>query len=76
MQFTILRLEERGSPESTTWILRVAYLPKTHGFTLRGSLDRRRTLNYLDAILNLLVVEREKLDEKTKRDCKEVEESY
>jgi len=47
------------------------YVSKMHEFSLRGSLDRRRTLNYLDAILNLLVVEREKLDEETKREIVE-----
>jgi len=47
------------------------YVSKMHEFSLRGPLDRRRTLNYLDAILNLLMVEREKLDEETKREIVE-----
>ena len=44
------------------------YVSKMHEFTLRGPLDRLRTLNYLDAILNLLVAERRKLDEKMRKE--------
>jgi len=47
------------------------YVSKMHEFTLRGTLDKLRTLNYLDAILNLLVVEREKLDEETRKEIVE-----
>ena len=39
-----------------------------HEFTLRGPFDRRRKLNYLDAILNLLVAERRRLDEKMRKE--------
>jgi len=44
------------------------YVSKMHEFSLRGPIDRLRILNYLDAILNLLLLEREKLDEKTRRE--------
>jgi len=43
------------------------YVSKMHEFTLRGPLDKLRILNYLDAILNLLVLEREKLGEETRK---------
>ena len=44
------------------------YVSKMHEFSLRGPVDRLRILNYLDAILNILVLEREKLGEKTRRE--------
>jgi len=47
---------------------RYIYVSKMHEFSLRGPIDRLRILNYLDAILNLLLLEREKLDEKTRRE--------
>ena len=44
------------------------YVSRLHEFSLRGPVDRLRILNYLDAILNILVLEREKLGEKTRRE--------
>jgi len=43
------------------------YVSKMHEFTLKGPLDKDRTLKYLDALLDLIVARREELNKESRR---------
>ena len=47
------------------------YVSRLHEFPLRGPLDRERILKYLRSLVALLVLRKDKFDEKTKREIKE-----
>ena len=47
------------------------YVSRLHEFPLRGPLDKERILKYLRSLVALLVLRKDKFDEKTKREIKE-----
>jgi len=42
------------------------YVSKMHEFTLRGPLDKKRVLRYLSSLLDIIVLRKDELDQKTK----------
>ena len=42
------------------------YVSRLHEFTLRGPLDKKRVLKYLSSLLDILVLRKDELDQKTR----------
>jgi len=42
------------------------YVSRLHEFTLRGPLDKKRVLKYLSSLLDILVLRKDELNQKTK----------